>query len=319
MKVLVTGGAGFIGSNLAERLLLEGHQVTVIDNLTGGYIEFLQDCRSNAKFRFEQADLLDREGLVGIMDGHDAVFHLAANSNIPEGRRRSDIDLQLGTIATYNVLDAMRRTGVREIAFSSSSVVYGEAAVVPTPEGYGPLFPISLYGASKLACEGLISAYCHNYGIQAWIFRFANICGRHSTHGVVIDFIRKLQSKPEELEILGDGKQAKPYLHVSECVDGMLYAWQNLRSDELNYFNLGCAGATTTDQIAQHLLDAMELSGVELRHSGGARGWPGDVSQVRLDCAKLTSLGWSAHYTSDEAIRLATRQVSQEHTCKLSS
>jgi len=317
MKLLVTGGAGFIGSNLAERLLSEGHQVTVVDNLTGGSLDLLRHCLSSRKFRFEKGDLLDLEDLADIMRGSDAVFHLAANSNIPEGRRNSDIDLRLGTLATYNVLEAMRRTGVPEIVFSSSSVVYGEASVVPTPEDYGPLFPISLYGASKLACEGLISAFCHNYGLQAWIFRFANICGRHSTHGVIIDFIRKLQIKPVVLEILGDGKQAKPYLHVSECVDGMLYVWQNVRAHQLNYYNLGCAGATTTDQIAHYLLEAMELSGVELRYTGGARGWPGDVSQVRLDCTKLTSLGWSAKYTSDDAIRLGTRQVVQELTCKL--
>ena len=319
MRILVTGGAGFIGSNLVERLLNEGHQVTVVDNLSGGRIDLLQDCLSNGRFRFENADLLDLETLVGIMDGHETVFHLAANSNIPEGRRKSDIDLQLGTIATYNVLEAMRRSGVREIGFSSSSVVYGEPTLVPTPEDYGPLFPISLYGASKLACEGLISAFCHNFGFQSWIFRFANICGRHSTHGVLLDFIRKLQDNPRELELLGNGRQAKPYLHVSECVDGMLYLWQRVRDRELVCCNLGCAGATSTDRIAQYLLDAMGLNDVGLRHTGGERGWPGDVPQVRLDCNRLRNLGWSAKCTSDEAVQLAAREVVQEVTCKLSS
>ncbi len=319
MRILVTGGAGFIGSNLAERLLGAGHQVTVIDNLSGGRREFLNGCLANRRFRFEQVDLLNLNALPEIFDGQDAVFHLAANSNIPEGRRKSDIDLQLGTIATYHVLEAMRRTGVTEIAFSSSSVVYGEPTVVPTPENYGPLFPISLYGASKLACEGLVSAFCHNYGFQAWIFRFANICGPHSTHGVILDFIRKLQANSTELEVLGDGNQAKPYLHVGECIDGMLYLWQNVRDRQLTCCNLGCAGATTTDRVAEYLLEAMDLRGVLLRHTGGARGWPGDVPQVRLDCTQLTNLGWSAKHTSDEAIRLATHEVVQELTCKLSS
>jgi UDP-glucose 4-epimerase len=319
MRILVTGGAGFIGSNLAERLLSEGHYVTVVDNLTGGSLELLDECISNSRFRFENQDLLNLDGLPDIFSGHDAVFHLAANSNIPEGRRKSDIDLQLGTVATYNVLEAMRLAGVKEIAFSSSSVIYGEPAITPTPEDYGPLFPISLYGASKLACEALVSAFCHNYGFQAWIYRFANICGRHSTHGVILDFIRKLQANSNELEILGDGKQAKPYLHVSECVDGMLYLWRQVRDNELVCCNLGCAGATTTDDIARYLLDAMELRGVSLRHTGGSRGWPGDVPQVRLDCAKLADLGWSAKYSSDKAVQLAVQQVFQELTCKSSS
>lgn len=319
MRILITGGAGFVGSNLAERLLNDGHEVTVVDNLSGGSLNFLSGCLLNGRFRFEKQDLLNLDALPEIFQGHDAVFHLAANSNIPEGRRKSDIDLQLGTIATYNVLEAMRRAGVREIAFSSSSVVYGEPVVTPTPEDYGPLFPISLYGASKLACEGLVSAFCHNYGFQAWIYRFANICGPHSTHGVILDFIRKLQANPGELEILGDGKQAKPYLHVSECVDGMLYLWRLVRDRQLLACNLGCSGATSTDDIARCLTEAMDLRDVELRHTGGTRGWPGDVPQVRLDCSKLNSLGWSAKYSSDEAVRLAIRQVVQEVTCRLSS
>ena len=319
MRILVTGGAGFVGSNLAERLLNDGHHVTVVDNLSGGSLDFLSGCLLNSRFRFEKQDLLNLEALPAIFCGHDAVFHLAANSNIPEGRRKSDIDLQLGTIATYNVLEAMRRARVREIAFSSSSVVYGEPVVTPTPEDYGPLFPISLYGASKLACEGLVSAFCHNYGFQAWIYRFANICGPHSTHGVILDFIRKLQANPGGLEILGDGKQAKPYLHVSECVDGMLYLWRQVRDRQLFACNLGCPGATSTDDIARCLTEAMELRAVEFRHTGGTRGWPGDVPQVRLDCTKLNSLGWLAKYSSDEAVRLAIRQVVQEVTCRLSS
>ena len=318
MRILITGGAGFVGSNLAERLLAEGYSVTVVDDLSGGSIELLSDCRGYASFRFYKQDLLDLEPLTDILAGHDLVFHLAANSNIPAGRRQSDVDLRLGTLATFNVLEAMRRTSVHEILFSSSSVVYGEPIVIPTPEDYGPLFPISLYGASKLACEGLISAFCHNYGFRARIFRFANVVGRHGTHGVIVDFIRKLQCDPQELEILGDGLQAKPYLHVSECVDAMLHIWRNSEGP-MTYFNLGCEGATNTRRIAEIVVEAMELHNVAFRFTGGQRGWPGDVPQVRLDCTKINLFGWKSKLTSDEAVERAASDLVEELTCKLSS
>jgi UDP-glucose 4-epimerase len=318
-RILVTGGAGFVGSNLCERLLADGHTVTVIDNLSGGARTNLSEYLRHERFQFVEQDLLDPIAVTREMAGHDVVFHLAANSNIAEGRRKTDIDLKQGTLVTYNVLEAMRLCGIREIAFSSSSVVYGEPSCIPTPEEYGPLFPISLYGASKLACEGLISAYCHNYDFQAWLFRFANICGRHGTHGVILDFIHKLQANPHQLEILGDGKQAKPYLHVSECVDAMLYIWRNARADALNVFNLGCEGATHTDRIAELLLEAMRLKDVEIVHTGGERGWPGDVPQVRLDCSSLEKFGWKAKLSSDEAVRRAVRELLEETACRQSS
>ncbi len=315
MRILITGGAGFIGSNLAERLLAEDHIVTVVDNLSGGRREFLEGCAATGRFSFVEEDLLNLDPLTAAMQGQEVVFHLAANSNIPEGRRKTDIDLRQGTLATYCVLEAMRRQQVRQIVFASSSVVYGEAAVVPTPEDYGPLFPISLYGASKLACEGLISAFCHNYDVQAWICRFANISGRHGTHGALVDFIGKLQADPTRLEVLGNGRQAKPYLHVAECVDGILHIWRNAR-ERVNFFNLGCPGATATELLALACTEAMHLSGVKLEYTGGDRGWPGDVSQVRLDCAKLTRLGWTAKHTSDQAVRLAATELVAELACK---
>ncbi len=318
MRVLVTGGAGFVGSNLAGRLLAEGCEVTVLDNFSRGSMENLHDCASHGAFRLSREDLLNLSALEGHLRGHDAVFHLAANSDILEGVRHTDTDLRLGTLATYNVLEAMRRTGVRQIVFSSSSVVYGEPKVFPTPEDYGPLFPISLYGASKLACEGLISAFCHNFGLQAWIFRFANICGRHGTHGALTDFIHKLQADPGRLEILGDGEQAKPYLHVSECLDGMLYGWRNSQ-ESVNYFNLGCEGATSVRRIAEFVLEAMELHGTELVFTGRKRGWPGDVPQVRIDCSKLRRLGWTAKLASDGAVRRAAAELVEELACRQSS
>ena len=317
MRMFVTGGAGFIGSNLVERLLADGHTVTAFDDLSLGRRENVTDCFRNGGFRLIVADLLDLPAVEEAVAGHDVVFHLAANSDIGEGGRKTDIDLRQGTLATYHVLEAMRRTGVRQIVFSSSSVVYGEANVVPTPEDYGPLFPISLYGASKLACEGLISAFCHNYNFQGWIFRFANICGRHGTHGAIVDFIRKLRQDSRHLEVLGDGRQAKPYLHVYECVDGILYGWHNAR-EQLNCFNLGCGGATSAEQIARLLLETMGLRDVGLVFTGGERGWPGDVPQVRLDCTKLRRLGWQATLTSDEAVKRATEELVEEISCKQS-
>jgi UDP-glucose 4-epimerase len=315
MRILVTGGAGCIGSNLVERLLAEGHTVVALDNLSAGSRTFLADCESSARFRFICADLLDFAALQDAMVEVEVVFHLAANSDITQSRLQTDLDLRLGTLATFNVLEAMRRAGACKIIFSSSSVVYGEPSVMPTVEDYGPLFPISFYGASKLAAEALISAYCHNFGFQAWIYRFANICGRHGTHGVIVDFIRKLQRDPSRLEVLGDGKQAKPYLHVGECVDGMLYGWQHATA-ALNYFNLGCDGSTSVTRLAQFLLDAMDLKGAEIVYTGGQRGWSGDVPQVCLDCGKLERIGWKAKLASDAAVKLAIPELVEELNCR---
>ncbi len=317
MKVFVTGGAGFVGSNLVERLLDEGHNVTVFDNLSAGSLEFLRNCQGRAGFRFIQEDLLHLEEVERAVQGHDVLFHLSANSDIERGRLRPDTDFIQGTEATFNVLEAMRRAGVRQLVFSSSSVVYGEPSQIPTPEDYGPLFPISLYGASKLACEVLISAYGHNYGIQAWVCRFANICGRHGTHGAIVDFIRKLQVNPRRLEVLGDGNQAKPNLHVSECVDGIIFAWQHAK-EPLNYFNLGCEGATTAREIAEVVIETLRLKEVKVEYGGGKRGWPGDVAQVRLDCSKMEKLGWKARLTSAQAVWQAAQELTEELLCRQS-
>lgn len=318
MRVFVTGGAGFVGSNLVERLLADSHGVTVFDDLSAGSRKLLRESEGHAEFAFIRADLLNLEELTSSLRNHDAVFHLAANSDISKGRQQTDRDFRLGTVATFNVLEAMRRTGVRQLVFSSSSVVYGEPTVTPTPEDYGPLFPISLYGASKLACEGLISAFVHNYGIQAWIFRFANICGRHGTHGAIVDFIQKLQANNQRLEVLGDGNQAKPNLHVKECVDGMIYGWQHAK-EQLNYFNLGCEGATTARETAMLVIDALGLREVKVEYRGGIRGWPGDVPQVRLDCTKMERLGWKAELTSTQAVQKATQDLTEELLCRQSS
>lgn len=308
MKILVTGGAGFIGSYMTGNLLEAGHVVLVYDNLVLGKEEFLAPYQENEKFSFVKADLLDMPTLKETMQGVDLVWHLAANSDISYGAKYTDVDLSNGTIATYNVLEAMRLCGVKQIVFASTSAVYGDTGGgFAIPEHYGPLFPISLYGASKLACEGLISAFCHNFKMQAWIYRFANIVGVNGTHGAIVDFIAKLQKDNSKLEILGNGKQAKPYLHVSDCVAGMLYGYEHA-NEEINYFNLGVEGATNVTRIAEIVREEMALPEAEFIYTGGARGWVGDVPQVRFDIAKMTGLGWKATYSSDEAVRKSVRE-----------
>ncbi|MCL4534261.1 MAG: NAD-dependent epimerase/dehydratase family protein [Bacteroidetes bacterium] len=305
MRFFVSGGAGFIGSHLVE-LLVERGPVTVYDNLTSGKIEFLQHHLTNPEVRLIIADLLDRPALEREMAGHDLVFHLAANPDARQGTTDTDLDLRIGTIATYNVLDAIRCNGIKKIVFSSSGTVYGDTPPVPLTENRGPLLPISLYGASKLACEGLISAYCHLFGMQAWVFRFANIVGGRATHGVIFDFIAKLRKDPHELEVLGDGTQEKPYLHVEECVDGILYGLDHA-GDEVNLYSLGVPTSTDVNTIARIVIEEMGLRDVAVRHTGGHRGWRGDVPQVRFDVDKMTRLGWRAGLTSDEAVRRAVR------------
>jgi UDP-glucose 4-epimerase len=310
-RFFVAGGAGFIGSHLVDRLMADGHEVTVYDNLSSGKLEFISQHLGNGRFRFVQADLLDLYTLCREITGHRVVFHLAANPEAREGIQHTDLDLRVGTIATYNVLEAMRRNKVKDIVFASSGTVYGETPVKPIPEDYGPLLPISLYGASKLACEGLISAFCGTFGMRAWVFRFANVGGGRTTHGVIYDFIHKLNRNPKELEILGDGTQEKPYLLVDDCIDGILFAWQHAQ-EQVNVFNLGCPSSTNVDAIARMLVEEMGLKGVEFHHTGGDRGWPGDVPQVRYDVTKMTKLGWKARYTSDEAVREAIRRILRE-------
>ena len=307
MKYFITGGAGFIGSHLVDRLVNMG-RVTVYDNLSSGKREFIEHHLGKEGFQFIQADLLEFDTLEDAMKDHDIVLHMAANPEARWGIENTKLDLEQETIATYDVLEAMRVNGINQIIFASSGTIYGETPVIPLPEDYGPVLPISLYGAGKLACEGLISAFCGTFGMQAWIFRFANVVGNRTTHGVIFDFIQKLKQNPSELEILGDGKQCKPYLHVEDCVEGMLFGFRNSH-DKVNVFNLGCSSATNVDNIARMLVKEMGLTRVSFNHTGGDRGWPGDVPQVRLNVEKMNKLGWKARYTSDEAVRKAIKDI----------
>lgn len=308
MRILITGGAGFIGSNLTERLLKEGYSVISVDNFLLGKPEYIESFRNNPSFEFKKADLSELKSVAPIFKGVDAVFHLSSNSDIQEGAKYTDRDLNMGTVVTYNVLEAMRLNGVKGIVFASTSAVYGIAQRIPTKEDYGPLFPISLYGASKLACESLISAFCHNFGMRSWVFRFANVIGKNPTHGIVFDLINKLKKSRRELEVLGDGKQSKPYLHVSDIAEGILFGFLNSK-DEINFYNLTCEGASTVEFISKALLKKLKIPDIKIIYSGGAQGWKGDVPQVRLSAEKMKRLGWSARFTSDEAVLKGIEEI----------
>lgn len=308
MKAFVTGGAGFIGSHLVDKLLSKGDIVTSFDNLSSGEKEFFKQHLDNNNFRFVEADLLDLEQVKKEIKDHDVIYHIAANPFVRLGEKQTRLDLEQGAIVTYNILEAIRLNDIKKIVFSSSSVVYAETPPIALPEEYGPTLPISLYGAGKLAAEGLISAFCGTFGFQAWIYRFANVVGIRGTHGVIIDFIDKLNKNPKELEILGDGKQQKPYLHVSDVADGMVHGFEH-SNDQINLFNLGCDSNTTVTKIAEMVVEEMGLKDVEFKYTGGKRGWAGDVPRFQLDATKMNKLGWKANYTSDEAVRKAIREV----------
>jgi UDP-glucose 4-epimerase len=308
-SILVTGGAGFIGSHLVERLLLE-NEVTVLDNFSSGKREFLAHHQDNPDFHFQELDLRDACLLEKAMDGMDMVFHLAANPDVKLGAENTCVHLEQNVQVTHNLLEAMRKSGVRRLAFTSTSTVYGEAATVPTPEDYGPLLPISLYGASKLSCEALISSFCHTFDMQSWIYRFANIVGERGTHGVLVDFIRKLQENPERLEILGSGKQRKSYLEVKDCVQAMLDAVEN-SCEETNVFNIGSADTVDVTEIAEIVVEQMGLSGVKYDYTGGidGRGWKGDVKVMQLSIEKIKKHGWEPRLGSAGAIRTAVASL----------
>ena len=307
-RIVVTGGAGFIGSHLVDKLLSCGNEVTVIDNLTSGRMAFLEHHLKNPDFKFIKLDLLESEVLPSVIDGADAVYHLAANPDVRSGVRDTRIHLEQNILATYELLEAMRLSRIKNIVFTSTSTVYGEAAVIPTPENYGPLIPISLYGASKLACEALITSYCGSFDMNSWIFRFANIVGDRGTHGIIVDFINKLRTDPTSLEILGDGEQRKSYLHVSDCVDAILFAVKN-SNDMVNIFNIGSDDTINATEIGEIVVEEMGLKNVEFRYTGGKRGWKGDVPRMMLSIDKMKKLGWEPVYNSRKSVVEAVRSL----------
>jgi UDP-glucose 4-epimerase len=315
-KVLVTGGAGFIGSHAVDRLVAEGAKVTVLDNLTGGKLAFLE--QSKARIAFVQGDCGDAATLDRLLPGTDAVWHLAANPDVRSGASDPFPHFDQNIRVTYALLEGMRRNGVRAIAFTSTSTVYGRATVLPTPEDYGPLLPISVYGAAKLACEALIASYAGTFGFHGLLFRFANVVGPRSTHGVITDFVAKLRNDPTTLEILGDGKQTKSYVSVADTVDAMVHAFRAMPAagakgaeGRCDAYNIGSTDAIDVVQLAAIVAGEMKLKPAH-RFTGGAAdggGWKGDVKRMGLAVDKLAALGWKPEHGSAEAVRLATRAL----------
>ena len=301
MKILVTGGAGFIGSNLVDHLLQRGHDVVAFDNFSTGRREFLETARTFPAFTLVEGDTLDQPALARACAGAEFVFHLAANADVRHGTEHPRKDLEQNTIATFNVLEAMRTAGVRRVAFSSTGSIYGEPNVFPTPED-AP-FPVqtSLYGASKLAGEGLIAAYCEGFNFQAYIFRFVSLLGERYSHGHVFDFFHALRRDSKELRVLGNGQQKKSYLYVQDCLEAMMTAIEQADA-RVNIFNLGadeyCRVVDSIGWITTHL-------GVtpELKFAGGERGWIGDSPFILLDCTRIRALGWKPRLTIQEGVR----------------
>jgi UDP-glucose 4-epimerase len=307
---VVTGGAGFIGSHLVDTLVAQGNEVLVIDSLCAGHRKTIAQHIDSNRVRFVQKDLLGDEWQDAIQ-GADRLFHLAADPDVRQSAVNPDPTIQNNIMATYRVLEAMRQHDVPEVVFTSTSTVYGDAKVIPTPESYTPLDPISVYGATKLACEALISSYCHSFNMKAWIFRFANIIGARSGHGVISDFIHKLEENPAELEILGNGKQTKSYLEVHECVVAMLFAVGHSR-DTVNTFNIGSEDWIDVKSIAEIVVEEMNLPDVKFRFTGGERGWIGDVPKMQLAVDRIKALRWKPQVGSRESVRIAVRAMLEE-------
>ncbi|MCS6801469.1 MAG: NAD-dependent epimerase/dehydratase family protein [Chloroflexota bacterium] len=300
MKWLVTGGAGFIGSHLVDRLLRDGHEVVVYDNFSTGQLRFLDDALRSPRLTLITADLLDCDQLTKAMAGVDFVVHLAANADVRHGTKHPKKDLEQNTIATFNVLEAMRVSGVRRIAFSSTGSVYGDATVFPTPED-AP-FPIqtSLYGASKVAGEGLITAYCEGFGFQAYIFRFVSILGERYTHGHVFDFYKKLRADPTRLEVLGNGRQRKSYLYVQDCIDAMLCVIEKADA-RVNIYNLGTDEYCEVNDSVRWITERLGLTPT-ITYTGGDRGWVGDSPFIFLDTRRVRALGWRPKLSIREGV-----------------
>jgi len=311
-SALVTGGAGFIGSHLVDALMERNVRVTVLDNLSGGRLSNISTWLKNPRFKFIMGDMLNPEDLKKALENCEIVFHLAANPNVKIGAFNTRIDYEQNILATYNLLEALRENDeCKNIVFTSTSTVYGEAEKMPTPEDYGPLKPISLYGASKLACEALISGYSHLFGFKSVICRLANIVGSRSGHGVIYDFINKLRNNPKTLEVLGDGTQRKSYLYVKDCVEAMILAAEK-SSSQVEIYNIGSEDSVNVVAVAKIVIEEMGLKDVEIRYTGGVdggRGWKGDVKVMLLDISKIKSLGWKPKLNSAEAVRQAAKDT----------
>jgi UDP-glucose 4-epimerase len=299
-RCLVTGCAGFIGSHLVDRLLKNGNTVIGVDNLSTGRIEFLSSAMEIRDFSFYNIDLNDLDKIKTVFKDIDYVFHLAANADVRFGIERPRIDLEQNTIVTHNVLEAMRSNGVKKIIFSSTGSVYGQAQIIPTPED-AP-FPVqtSLYGASKLAGEGLISAYCEGFNFQAWIFRFVSILGERYTHGHIFDFYKKLNTNNTLLEVLGNGRQRKSYLYVHDCIDAVLIAVKEAQH-KVNIFNLGVDDYSDVNSSISWICRELNVS-PKIKYSGGSSGWVGDNPFIYLDICQIKKLGWEPRFSIEDSV-----------------
>jgi UDP-glucose 4-epimerase len=312
MTVLITGGAGFIGSHLADFLLGQDHRVNILDDLSAGSVSNLEKWDGSENLKFVRGDLLDPFSIKVALEDCDTVYHLAANPEVRSWLASPGDHFKQNVEGTFNLLEVMReRGGVEKLVFTSTSTVYGEPDVIPTPEDYAPLKPISNYGASKLAAEALICSYSSMYGFRSVIYRMANVVGPRSNHGVTFDFVGKLKRDPGELEVLGDGSQSKSYLYIEDCVDGMVTGVE--ATDEgVEILNIGSVDRVDVLTIARTVIEEMGLGSVEIRLTGGVdggRGWKGDVKVMQLDMGRLRSLGWKPRYGSGEAIRLTARSL----------
>ncbi|MBI4963603.1 MAG: NAD-dependent epimerase/dehydratase family protein [Desulfomonile tiedjei] len=301
MKVMVTGGAGFIGSHLVDELARRGTQVSVYDNLSTGFRRYLEPAMKTGRVQLIQGDILDSAGLAEAMAGASMVFHLAANADVRGGIKDTFVDLEQNVMGTHRVLEAMRKVGATEIVFTSSATVYGEPDRFPTPEDYAPL-QTSLYGASKLSAEAIIQAYCEYFGIRSLAFRFVSWIGERYSHGVVYDFVNKLREDPTKLEILGDGKQRKSYLHVEDGVRGIFLALERIPEPK-SVINLGHVEYMNVTDLADIVCEEMGLKNVSYHYTGGVRGWLGDSPFVHLDISKISQAGFRPLISIEEGIR----------------
>ncbi len=317
-RYFLTGGAGFIGSHLADALLADPQieTVTLYDNFSSGREWHYEVHQGDYRLRVLRADVRDLHALTGAMCGHDIVIHLASNPDIARAMSEPEIDFQQGTYLTNNVVEAMRRSGVKRLLYASGSGVYGDIGAREIREDYGPLIPISTYGASKLAGEALIASYCAMFGLTACVFRFANVVGARQTHGVGFDFVRRLIADPKRLAVLGDGKQSKSYIHVSDVVSALLHVEERCEAN-FAVFNVATVDAITVTEIAELVVECLQLDAMPLlEYSGGDRGWRGDVPIVRLNSEKIRKLGWVCRYTSREAMRAAlVDMIADERVC----
>lgn len=312
-RVFLTGGAGFIGSHVLDILLPQGYEVTCYDNLSNGRLEFIKAHQGKANFRFVQEDVLDAERLQAEMKGHDLVWHLAANTDIIGSHEQPVRDLRDCTMATFNVLEAMRKLDIQPILFSSTGAVYGDLCEdVSVSEAAGPLLPVSTYGAGKIGSEAFISSFCSVYGLRGWIYRFGNVIGARMTHGVIFDFINKFRANPEELLIRGDGRQEKNYFLVEECIDGMAFGFRNIQMTDdkpCDVFNLGTTTVSRVTNIAEVVREEMGLKNARILIEGVKKAWPGDQPRVHFTVDRINALGWKTRHSSDESVRIAVRRM----------